>query len=68
MLGIRNRWCSCVIFLLGLDALTERRMVDNAAVAIDYQWQRCDSALVESSVVTMEGNGFREGTSGVDIE
>ena len=55
-------------FLLGLDALPERRMVDDAAAATDYQRQRRGRALAESFVVTAEGIGFGKGTSGVDIE
>ena len=55
-------------FLLGLDALPERRMVDKAAAATDYQRRRRGRALAESCVVTAGGNGFGEETSGVDVE
>ena len=55
-------------FLLGLDALPERRMVDDAAAATDYQRRRRGRALAESFVVTAEGIGFGKGTLGVDIE
>ena len=34
-------------FLLGLDALPERRMVDKAAAAADYQWRSRGRALAE---------------------
>ena len=50
-------------FLLGLDALPERRMVDKAAAATDYQRRRRGRALAKLFVVTAEGIGFREGTS-----
>ena len=55
-------------FLLGLDTLPERRMMDSAAAATDYQRRRHGRALAESFVVTSECIGFGEGTSGVDIE
>jgi hypothetical protein len=55
-------------FLLGLDTLPERRMMDSAAAATDYQRRRRGRALAESFVVTAECIGFGEGTSGVDIE
>ena len=46
----------------------ERRMVDKAAAATDYQRRRRGRALAESFVVMAEGIGFGEGSSGVDIE
>ena len=55
-------------FLLGSDALPERRMVVNAAAATDYQRRRRGRTLAESFMVTAEGIGFRKVTSGVDIE
>ena len=55
-------------FLLGLDALPECRMIDNAVAATDYQRQRCGCVLVESFVVTAAGIGFREGILGVGVE
>ena len=55
-------------FLLGLDALPERRMVDNAEAATNYQQRRRHRALAESFVVTAEGIGFGEGTLGVGVE
>lgn len=55
-------------FLLGLDALPERRMMDSAAAATDYQRRRRGRTLAESFVVTADGIGFGKGTSGVDIE
>ena len=55
-------------FSLGLDTLPERRMIYNAVAAIDYQRRRRVRALAESFVVTAEGTGFGEGTSGVDVE
>ena len=48
--------------------LSERRMIDNAVAATDYQRRRRSRALAESFVVTAEGIGFGEGTSGVDVE
>ena len=55
-------------FILGLDTLPEHHMVDNTAAATDYQRRRWGRALAELFVVTAEGIGFGEGTSGVDIE
>ena len=55
-------------FLLGLYALPERRMVDNAAAATDYQRQRRGRALAKLFVVTAECISFGKGTLGVDIE
>ena len=43
-------------------------MIDNIVAATDYQQRRRGHALVESFVVTAEGIGFGEGTSGVDVE
>ena len=50
-------------FLLGLDVLPERHMVDKAGAAADYQQRRRGRALAESFVVTAEGIGFGEETS-----
>ena len=55
-------------FLLGSDTLPERRMTDNAVAATNYQRRRRCRALAESFVVTAEGIGFGEGTSGGVIE
>ena len=55
-------------FLLGLDALPEHRMVDEAVAATDYQRRRRGCALAKSFVMTVEGIGFGEGTSGVNVE
>ena len=55
-------------FLLSLDTLPERRMVDNTVAATDYQRQRRGRALAESFVMTAEGIGFGKRNSGVDIE
>ena len=52
MLGTRHGRRNGVIFLLGLYALPERRMVDNAAAATNYQRQRHCRALDEAFVVT----------------
>ena len=68
VLGPHTGRSNGVVFLLGLDALPERLMMDNAVAATDYQ-RRCRvRALAESFVVMTEGIGFGEGTSGVDIE
>ena len=55
-------------FLLGLDTLPERRMVDNVLAATNYQRRRRGRALAELFVVTAECIGFRKGTYGVDID
>ena len=54
--------------LLGLDSLPKRHMTDNAVAATDYQRQRRGRALAKYFVVTAEGIGFGEGTSGGVIE
>ena len=66
--SVAEAWAAGYTFLLGLDALRERRMVDNAAAVTDYQRRRRVRALAESFVVTAECIGFGEGTSGVDID
>jgi hypothetical protein len=43
-------------------------MVDEVAAVTAYQWRRRGRALAKSFVVTTEGNGFGEGTSGVVVE
>ena len=68
MLGAHTGRRNGFVSLLGLDAISERHMVDNTAAATDYQWRRRGRALAESFVVTAEGIGFGEGTSGVDVE
>ena len=68
MLGTHNGRHNGAAFLLNLDALPERRMVDRAAAATDYQRRRRGRALAESFVVTAEGIGFGEGTLGVGVE
>ena len=55
-------------FLLGLDALPERRMMDNAVAATDYQRRRRGRTLAEWFVVTVEEIGFGKGTLGEDTE
>jgi hypothetical protein len=63
---MRNDRRNGVIFLLGLDALPERHMVDNAAAATDYQQQRRDRTSTKLLVVTAECIGFGKETLGVD--
>ena len=55
-------------FFFGLDALPERRMVNNATTATDYQRQRRGRTLAEWFVVTVEEIGFGKGTLGEDTE